>query len=159
MTNVYVIIDFEIKGKNGVHMIMKTRTNVYDFNFHLVFVTKYRQHVFNSKEKQQSMTKILQHICDSHNITIQELKVMSDHIHLLISFNPKHAPSSIVKTIKGHSAREWFKEYPQTKQDMWKGHLWSPSFFMSTIGNMSKDIVKKYIENQVSEYNGGRLRS
>lgn len=159
MTNVYVIIDFEIKGKNGVHMIIKTRTNVYDFNFHLVFVTKYRQHVFNSKEKQQSMTKTLQHICDIHNIIIQELEVMSDHIHLLISFNPKHAPSSIVKTIKGHSAREWFKQYPQTKKDLWKGHLWSPSFFMSTVGNMSKDIVKKYIENQVSEYNGGRLRS
>ena len=104
------------------------------------------------------MIKILQHICDSHNITIQELEVMSDHIHLLISFNPKHAPSSIVKTIKGRSAREWFKQYPQTKKDLWEGHLWSPSFFMSTIGNMSKDIVKKYIENQVSEYNGGRPR-
>ena len=139
-------------------MIVKTRTNVYDFNFHLVFVTKYRQHVFNSEEKRQSMTKILQYIGDIYDITIQELEVMTDHIHLLISFNPKHAPSSIVKTIKGRSAREWFKQYPQTKQDLWKGHLWSPSFFMSTIGNMSKDIVKKYIENQVSEYNGGRPR-
>ena len=139
-------------------MIVKTRTNVYDFNFHLVLVTKYRQHVFNSEEKRQSMTKILQYIGDMYDITIQELEVMPDHIHLLISFNPKHAPSSIVKTIKGRSAREWFKQYPQTKKDLWKGHLWSSSFFMSTIGNMSKDIVKKYIENQVSEYNGGRPR-
>lgn len=158
MTNIYVMINVEIKRKKGVHMIVKTRTNVYDFNFHLVFVTKYRKHVFNSKDKRQVMKEILQSIANMNDIIIQELEVMSDHIHLLISFNPKHAPSSIVKTIKGRSAREWFKKYPQTKKDLWKGHLWSPSFFMSTIGNMSKDIVKKYIENQVSEYNGGRPR-
>lgn len=140
-------------------MIVKTRTNVYDFNFHLVFVTKYRKHVFNSDEKCQIMKEILESIANMYDITIQELEVMPDHIHLLISFSPKHAPSSIVKTIKGRSAREWFKQYPQTKKDLWEGHLWSPSFFMSTIGIMSKDIVKKYIENQVSEYNGGRPRS
>lgn len=139
-------------------MIVKTRTNVYDFNFHLVFVTKYRKHVFNSNEKCQVMKEILHSIANMYDITIQELEVMPDHIHLLISFSPKHAPSSIVKTIKGRSAREWFKQYPQTKKDLWKGHLWSSNFFMSTIGNMSKDIVKKYIENQVSEYNGGRLK-
>lgn len=140
-------------------MIVKTRTNVYDFNFHLVFVTKYRKHVFNSEEKRQVMKEILQSIADMYDITIQELEVMPDHIELLISFNPKYAPSSIVKTIKGRSAREWFKQYPQTKQDVWKGHLWSPSFFMSTIGDMSKDVVEQYIENQVSEYNGGRPRA
>lgn len=140
-------------------MIVKTRTNIYDFNFHLVFVTKYRKHVFNSEEKRQVMKEILQSIADMYDITIQELEVMPDHIELLISFNPKHAPSSIVKTIKGRSAREWFKQYPQTKQDVWKGHLWSPSFFMSTIGDVSKEVVKKYIENQVSEYNKGRPRA
>lgn len=139
-------------------MIVKTRTNVYDFNFHLVFVTKYRKHVFNSKEKRQVMKEILQSIADMYDITIQELEVMPDHIDLLISFNPKHAPSSIVKTIKGRSAREWFKQYPETKKDLWKGHLWSSSFFMSTIGDVSKEVVEKYIENQVSEYNKGRPR-
>ena len=139
-------------------MIVKTRTNVYDFNFHLVFVTKYRKHVFNSEEKRQVMKEILESTTDMYDITIQESKVMPDHIDLLISFNPKHAPSSIVKIIKGRSAREWFKQYPETKQDVWKGHLWSPSFFMSTIGDASKDVVEKYIENQVSEYNGGRPR-
>ena len=139
-------------------MIVKTRTNVYDFNFHLVFVTKYRKHVFNSKEKRQVMKEIVQSIADMYDITIQELEVTPDYIDLLISFNPKHAPSSIVKTIKGRSAREWFKQYPETKKDLWKGHLWSSSFFMSTIGDVSKEVVEKYIENQVSEYNKGRPR-
>lgn len=139
-------------------MIVKTRTNVYDFNFHLVWVTKYRKPVFDTKKKSNDMETILKSISDMHDIVIQEIEVMPDHIHMLISFNPKHAPSSIVKTLKGKSARMWFSEYPDTKLKLWGGHLWSPSFFMSTVGNMSKETVRKYIQNQLTEYNAGRPR-
>lgn len=139
-------------------MIVKTRTNVYNFNFHLVWVTKYRHEVFNDSEKQDAMKEMLASICVEHDITVQELVVRPDHIHMLISFNPKHAPSSIVKTLKGKSARLWFKAYPETKATLWGGHLWSPSYFMSTVGNMSKETVEKYIQNQLTEYNAGRPR-
>lgn len=139
-------------------MIIKTRTNVYDFNFHLVYTTKYRREIFNTGEKRQFMKSILHHIANMYEITIQEIEIMPDHIHILLSFSPKHAPSSIVKTLKGRSAREWFKQYPETKHELWNGHLWSPSFFMSTVGEMSKEIVDKYIQNQLTEYNGGRPR-
>lgn len=139
-------------------MITKTRTNVYDFSFHLICVTKYRKTIFNTDEKQQSMKEILQYIADTHHIIIQELKVMPDYIQLLIRFNPKHAPSSIVKTIKGRSARGWFKLYPETKKDLWKSHLWSSNFFISTVGDILNDIVEQYIQNQITEYNGGHPR-
>lgn len=139
-------------------MIKKTRTNVYDFNFHLVWVTKYRASIFKDDAKRNTMKQIFQDIAEHYDIDIQEMEVMPDHIHMIISFNPKRAPSSIVKTLKGRSAREWFKQYPETKTQLWKGHLWSPSFFMSTLGDMSKDIVEKYIQNQVTEYNAGRPR-
>ena len=140
-------------------MIVKTRTNVYDFNFHLVWVTKYRKEIFTTIEKQNAMQDILTHICDEQDIVIQSLQVMPDHIHMLISFNPKHAASSIVKTLKGKSARLWFKAYPETKAMLWGGHLWTPSYFMATVGSMSKETVKKYIENQLTEYNDGRPRT
>lgn len=139
-------------------MIVKTRTNVYDFNFHLVWVTKYRKAIFNTDEQVESMERILQTIASDHDIVIQELSVMPDHIHLLISFPPKHSGSFVVKTLKGGAARMWFKQYPETKDQLWGGHLWSPSFFMSTLGNMSRDIVETYIQNQITEYNAGRPR-
>lgn len=139
-------------------MIVKTRTAVYDFNFYLVCVTKYRKSIFDTKQKSDDMKTILKSISDKHDIIIQEIEIMPDHIHMLISFNPKHAPSSIVKTLKGKSARYWFEQYPDTKQQLWGGHLWSPSYFMSTLGNMSKHTVEHYIQNQITEYNGGRPR-
>ena len=139
-------------------MIVKTRTNVYDFNFHLIWLTKYRKEVFTDSSKRERLKSILLSICDTHEIIVQEIEIMPDHVHMLISFNPKHAPSSIVKTLKGKSARMWLSEYPDTKLKLWGGHLWSPSFFMSTVGNMSKETVRKYIQNQLTEYNAGRPR-
>ncbi|MDH5141126.1 IS200/IS605 family transposase [Staphylococcus cohnii] len=142
----------------GIHMLVKTRTNVYDFNFHLVWVTKYRASIFDDESKRKVMKQILQSIAENHEIIINEIEVLPDHIHMMISFNPKHAPSSIVKTLKGRSARAWFKQYPETKEKLWQGHLWSPSFFMATLGNMSKDVVQTYIQNQLTKYNAGRPR-
>lgn len=47
-------------------MIVKTRTNVYDFNFHLIWVTKYRKEVFTDSSKRERLKSILLSICDTH---------------------------------------------------------------------------------------------
>ncbi|WP_334333452.1 IS200/IS605 family transposase [Companilactobacillus sp. HBUAS59544] len=139
-------------------MLLKERTKVYDFNFHLVWVTKYRKNIFINKALSNSMIEILKNIAEGNGVTIQHIEVMPDHVHMMISFPPDMTPSSVVKSFKGTSARMWFKKYPKTKSKLWGGHLWSPSYFMSTLGNVSKEIVAQYIENQVTKYNAGRPR-
>ena len=132
-------------------MLVSKRTSVTDFNFHLVLVTKYRKEVFTTPEKHDSMVAILRRIAENKEVTISHLEVMPDHVHMMISFPPKLAPSDVVKSLKGTSAREWFKLYPETKEALWRGHLWTGSFFMSTVGNVSKEIVAEYIENQIQK--------
>lgn len=132
-------------------MLVSKRTSVTDFNFHLVLVTKYRKEVFTTPEKHDSMVAILRRIAENKEVTISHLEVMPDHVHMMISFPPKLAPSDVVKSLKGTSAREWFKLYPETKEELWRGHLWKGSFFMSTVGNVSKEIVAEYIENQIQK--------
>lgn len=139
-------------------MIKHERTNVYDFNFHLVWVTKYRKNVFTTTDKIESMENILMDIAERNGIEISHLEVMPDHIHLMISFPPKMTPASVVKSFKGGSAKQWFIQFPETKQQLWGGHLWSPSYFMSTLGNVSQEIVAQYIDSQLDKYNGGRPR-
>lgn len=132
-------------------MLKRERTNVYDFNFHLVFVTKYRKQIFTNDILREEMKTILLSIAKNKEIEVNSIEVMSDYVHMLISFKPKYAPSSMVKSLKGTSAREWFKLHPETKIELYKGHLWSPSFFISTIGNASKKVIKQYIEQQMQK--------
>ena len=130
-------------------MLICARTSVTDLNYHLVFVTKYRKVVFTTDEKRKILKDILQSIADYKGVTIQSMEIMNDHVHLLLNFPPKFAASDVVKSFKGASAREWFKAFPDDRKKLWKGHLWSNTYFLSTVGNVSKDIVKQYIENQM----------
>lgn len=129
-------------------MYTKTRTNVHNFNFHLVWVTKYRKPIFINDIYVNEMKAILESISITNGVTIKNMEVMEDHVHMLISFPPHFTPASVVKSFKGGSAREWFKIHPETKSKLWGGHLWSPSYFMSTLGDMSQNTVDNYISNQ-----------
>ena len=125
------------------------RGYVYNFHFHLVWVTKYRHEAFTTPKLVAEMTDILTKIARLNEVTIEQMEVMPDHAHLLLSFKPKYAPTNVVKAFKGGSARLFFELHPEIKaQEFWDGHLWSPSYFMSTLGDMSKTIVEDYIANQ-----------
>ena len=128
--------------------MIETRTCIYDLHFHLVFVTKYRKSVFDTREKQEELKGLFETFAEKNGSEIEAIEIMPDHVHMLLSFPPKLAPSSIVKSFKGASAREWFKLHPEDKVKLYKGHLWSPSFFMSTVGNVSKETVLEYVQNQ-----------
>ncbi|MCR4893304.1 MAG: IS200/IS605 family transposase [Eubacteriales bacterium] len=128
------------------------RGYVYNFHFHLIWATKYRKKVFTTPELVQEMKDILAHIADVSDIKVETMEVMPDHVHLLIGFKPKYAPTDVVKNLKGASARLFFKAHPDIKASkMWGGKLWSNSYYMSTLGDMSKDVVERYINNQYSK--------
>lgn len=141
-----------MKRKPRVEDAHYERNYVYNFHFHLIWVTKYRQKAFTTPELVDEMKDILMHIASLNDVEIETMEVMPDHIHMLISFKPKYAPTDIVKALKGGSARLFFKAHPEIKESrFWGGHLWSHSYFMSTLGSMSKDVVEKYIQNQYSK--------
>ena len=71
-----------------------------------------------------------------------------DHIHVFVSAHPKIAPSYIVKMLKGISGRKLFLQFPEIKQQLWKGRLWNSSYYLETSGSITEDAIKKYIENQ-----------
>lgn len=128
------------------------RSYVYNFHYHLIWVTKYKKPVFTTPVLIDEMKTILKDLSAVNEILIEEMEVMPDHIHLLISFKPKHAPSSIVKYLKGHSAKLFFQNHPEIRDSSFRGgHLWSHSYNMSTLGNMSQEVVEKYIRNQYTK--------
>ena len=120
-----------MNSKDKISGAIYERNYVYNFHFHLVWCTKYRKPVFTNSQ------------------LVEEMEVMPDHVHLLVSFKPKYSASNVVKALKGASARLFFQNHPEIKNNkLWGGHLWSHSYYMGTLGNMSKETVEKYIQNQ-----------
>jgi putative transposase len=73
---------------------------------------------------------------------------MSDHIHLLIETNPFESSMNIVKIFKGVTGLRMFKKFPELKTHLWRGVLWSPSYYVGTAGHVSAETIERYIKAQ-----------
>lgn len=87
-------------------------------------------------------------IASDNNFVISEIESDADHIHLLVDCTPQHSIPSLIKALKGVSARLLFKEFPQLKKKLWGGHLWNPSYFVATVSEHTEEQIRTYIQNQ-----------
>lgn len=124
-----------------------SRTSVYSLQYHLIIVTKYRRDVLIGSVKQE-LEALLRSLADQFDMQIEEMKIMSDHVHMLVDASPKHSISSIMKGLKGVSARMLFMHHPEIKQKLWGGHLWQPSYFAVTVSERSEEQIRHYIQHQ-----------
>ncbi len=113
--------------------------------YHIVWIPKYRKSVLKGKIEER-LKELIFEIADEYGFDIIALEIMPDHIHLFVSAPPKYAPATLVKLFKGITARKLFKEFPELKKQFRKGHLWTPSYYLGTAGNVSADTIKRYIE-------------
>lgn len=129
-------------------MLVRNRTNVYDFTFNVVFVTKNRQAVFAAATARDDITTILQQLAYGMHVQLTHLVVNPTYVQLWLSFPPTMTPSEVVKNLKGSTARLWFKQHPATKATLAGGHLWTPNYLMTTVGTVTPDVVSRYVASQ-----------
>lgn len=128
--------------------LIRYRTCIANVNYHIVFCVNHRQKILNG-EVESFLKETILDIAQDKDFTIKAMEVgESDHIILFISAHPKHSIGQIVKWIKGISGIKLFKRFPDLTEKLWKGQLWSHSYYVETIGSTSEENIKRYIENQ-----------
>lgn len=125
--------------------IVTNRNCVYQTAYHVVWCPKYRKHIL-SGHIAESLTAMIKLICDERNWPIIAIEIQTDHIHLFLTIPPSVSVSNAVKILKGNTARWLFKQFPNLKNQLFKGHLWSPSYYVGTAGDVSAATIQKYIE-------------
>ena len=125
--------------------IVFDRNCVYQTAYHVVWCPKYRKPVLTGTISTFVQDQI-QEICLKHDSRLLSLEIQSDHVHLFISFSPTLSIATVVKILKGSLARKLFLEFPELKKQLWGGHLWSPSYYVGTAGNVSAETIRRYIE-------------
>ena len=116
--------------------------------YHIIWCPKLRFNVLIGNVESE-LKQILRIISTQYEFEIKEIEIMPDHIHLFISTKPTIAPTDVVRILKGISARELFKKFPKLKEFYNRsGSLWSKGYFASTVGKVSEETVKRYIQEQ-----------
>lgn len=121
--------------------------SVFSLNYHLVICVKYRRKVIDD-EISDRLKEIFSSIGESYHITVKEWNHDADHIHVLFSAHPKSELSKFLNAYKSASSRLIKKEYPEIREKLWKEYFWSRSFFLATVGGVSLEVLKDYIETQ-----------
>ena len=75
------------------------------------------------------------------------MEVVEDHVHLFLEFHPSTSLSKVIQHLKGGSSYRLFKLHPELREKYWGGSLWSSGKFYRSIGNVTADTIRHYIND------------
>ena len=116
-------------------------------HYHFVFIPKYRKPILRG-EIGERLRDLIREVCKAHDIEILKGHIRPDHVHLLLSAPPTMSPSRVMNAVKGRTSNRLMREYRRLHREFWGRHLWARGYFVATSGNVTDDILKKYIEDQ-----------
>ena len=121
--------------------------SVFNLNYHLVMVVKYRRKVINDTISNR-LKEMFEYIGKSYHITIIEWNHDIDHVHVLFKACPNTEISKFMNAYKSASSRLIKQEYPEIREKLWKEYFWSKSYCLISTGGVTIDIIKEYIKTQ-----------
>jgi len=119
-------------------------TSVFLINYHFVWIPRRRRPVLKGRVADR-LRELIEEKAKELKLDIIELAIQPDHVHLLVSAPPDLAPNQIMHRIKGYTARVLRREFPSLRK---LPSMWTRAYFVSTVGKVSAETVRKYIEAQ-----------
>ena len=123
-----------------------------NINYHVVWSVKYRRKIL-SEDVELYLKDLVQQIAADKGFTVHLFECgEGDHVRCFVSGPPKLSITDIVKYLKGITGRKLFEQFPEIREKLWKGQLWNHSYYVETIGSVSEENIRRYIENQTKAY-------
>lgn len=120
-------------------------TTVYNLGYHLIWCPKYRRPVLVGEIKTR-LRELLTEKAKEIGLTIEVMEILPDHVHLFVKSSPTASPHWVVQQLKGFSSHELRNEFPSLKSRL--PTLWTRSYYVESVGHISEETVKRYIEEQ-----------
>ncbi len=114
----------------------------YQIRYHIVWGVKFRRRIL-LPHRTKYLKELLSEICTAYDWTPEAIGTDQDHVHLFVGANPKIAPAQLVQILKSKSAKALFTQYPEIKQFLWGGVVWSVGYYIRTVSDGPLDHVIK----------------
>jgi putative transposase len=123
------------RDEHRVHLIV----------YHLIWCPKRRKAILTGSLKAR-LAQLIEQKCAEKGWDVLELAIQLDHLHLFVRAWPSDSAAEVVKELKGFSSSHLRKEFVPILSKL--PSLWTRSYFVSTAGNVSAEIIQQYIEAQ-----------
>jgi putative transposase len=118
--------------------------NVHLVVYHVIWWPKRRRKVLVGAVRDR-LEQIIKGVGAENGWEIIRLAIQPDHVPLFIRSNPQVLPADIPRRVKGRSSHDVRETFPHRRR---LPSLWTRSFFLSTAGNVSQEIIQKDIARQ-----------
>jgi len=123
----------------------------YRTEYHIIWIPKYRRRILNPGVQgyiRKLFPKVMRGLPECE---ILAYHMGRDHIHLVMIIPPKYAVSDVVGKIKGMTASHLRKKFSWLSDVYWKENVvWSPGFFVSTVG-VDEAKIMRYVQWQQTQ--------
>ena len=87
-------------------------------------------------------------------VKLETIGFDKDHLHMVMSIPPKYSIASVMGKLKSQSASQLRKAFPWLTKVCWNENIvWSPGFFVSSVG-VDEETIIKYVELQGRQDSG-----
>lgn len=111
--------------------------------YHVIIVPRARCPVFKYELTKRLCEEGIKQTCANNKIDLFTYEVMPDHVHLFVSCPARKSILKICSMIKGGSSHYIRTKLPSLQR---YPRLWSRGIFYRSVGNVSAEAIKNYIE-------------
>ena len=122
-------------------------------SYHLQFTPKYRRAVFRNRKVRKLCEALFRKKAYDLGVKIEALEFGPDHVHIFVTNCRKYSETYLVQMFKGYSSR-YLRQHAadELKPYLWGKAFWTPGHFFESIGRVTEDTVKFYIERQQAKH-------
>ena len=134
-----------------VYDLDKGAHSVSSLYYHFIQVVKYRKKVFANDAIVDFLRTKTREIAHTFDVDILDIECDKDHFHMLFKSTQLPNIPQFINAVKTITSREIQRNFPDIKKDLWNGKFWSPSYFLATSGQVTLDVLKRYVDSQETE--------
>jgi putative transposase len=113
--------------------------------YHGVWCPTYRRPVLTGPVRDRLDTLIRQ-TCTAHDGPVVALEMEPGPVHRFVTAHPQHAPSSVATSLTGCTSPALRGAFPHLRSRL--PALWSRSYVVVTVGAVSAETVRRYIDTR-----------
>ena len=133
--------------------IVRDRHSIGGSNYHLQFTPKYRKPVFRNQKIRKLVKAAFEYKANILHVSIEAMEFGPDHVHLFVTNCKQYSVSKLAQYFKGYSSYIVRKHLPyDVMYYNYGSSFWSDGFFYESIGRVTSDMVKFYIDRQQKKH-------
>jgi len=121
--------------------------SMYNLTYACVLIPRFPNHHL-SGEVAKRLSDWINHLTVAFGWRLEHLSIRPEYVQWLVNVPPNTSPGYLMRTIRQHTSRRMFIEFPSTEADNPSGDFWAPGYLI--LGNPQPPppaLVQEFIHN------------